>query len=278
MVDIAKVFGLPFAPPTVVEQLVKQRETGVIQPSVKAPFAPTVEGREAAAAYEERKAAAPAATAAVNGNGGGGGGITVRPWWDIFPKTPTEVVTRTLEEPVVSPVGGAAVVFKSITKQTGMRFLPAVIAAGGGFLVGRLFGGGSQELQQQQDLTQTPEVTVTPDQPTDVTVDPTIKSLLDIISELKIKAGAGEIDLGGGTVTGDVGTTEVINITNTYPTSYNIQKTYTITKPVQITKTVTTTTAAQEQEATQEQGMDLVTLAVISILGLIGYSMFKKRG
>ncbi|GAH08774.1 unnamed protein product, partial [marine sediment metagenome] len=41
-----------------------------------------------------------------------------------------------------------------------------------------------------------------------------------------------------------------------------------------ITKTVTTAA----QEATQEQGTDWITLAIIGILGLVGYSMFKKRG
>lgn len=238
--------------------------TGVILPAAPEPAAPEP---------------AEVSKAAVNG---GGGGITVRPWWDIFPKTPTEAVTRTLEEPVVTPAGGAAVVFKSITKQTGMRLLPLAGGAIGGFLFGRLFGGGgTQELQQELDqtLTQEPEVTVTPEMPVDVGVDPTIQTLLDYITKQQLAIDAGEYDIGAGAVTGDIGTSTITNITNTYPTHINIQRTITETYPTQITVTKTITQAAQaaSQEATQEQGTDWITLALIGIAGLIGWQFLKQR-
>lgn len=209
-------------------------------------------------------------------NGGGGGGITVRPWWDIFPKTPTEVVERTLAEPAV--VAPAAVVSKTILKLGGAGLLAGGV---GGFLFGRFFGGGgTQELQQEQeaDLTQEPDVTVTPDLPVDVGVDPTVQQLLDYITKQQLAIKAGEYDISG-TVTGDVGTSEITNITNTYPTHINIQRTITETYPTQITvtKTITEAAIAQAQEATQEQGTDWITVVLIAVAGLIGYSFLKKK-
>jgi len=41
------LFGLPFAPPEMQEILLEQRETGVVQEPIIAPFEPTVEGRAA---------------------------------------------------------------------------------------------------------------------------------------------------------------------------------------------------------------------------------------
>ncbi|GAI10956.1 unnamed protein product, partial [marine sediment metagenome] len=126
-----------------------------------------------------------------------------------------------------------------------------------GLLGGLLLGGGQE---QQQDITQTS--TVTPEMPVDVGVDPTIQLLLDIITKQQLAAGAGEIDIGAGAIiTGDVGTSEITNITNTYTTSINIQKTITETYPTQITKTVT----VASQEAKQEGGMNILAIAAIVV-------------
>lgn len=63
-----------------------------------------------------------------------------------------------------SPVGIGAVGAASTLKIKGLKMLPAILGGGAGFLLGRLFGGSSQE--QQQDITQSghQEATVTPTQ------------------------------------------------------------------------------------------------------------------
>jgi len=165
------------------------------------------------------------------------------------------------EDIQIAPVGGVV---------SGLsRVALGVVAGGVGFLGGLLFGGGQE---QQQQIQQTPNVTVTPAQPTDVVVSPLTKFLMDIIQRQQIQAGGGAIDISGGTM-GDVGTSEITNITNTYPTTINIQKTLTETYPTQITVTKTVTTAAQE--ATQERGLDLMGIAVVAVAGILGFSMLK---
>ncbi|GAI35871.1 unnamed protein product, partial [marine sediment metagenome] len=157
--------------------------------------------------------------------------------------------------------GGVGAVSKTIFKLGG-----AGLAAGGigGFLLGGLLGGGKQE----QDIDQTVTPTIIPEMPVDVGVDPMIKMLLDIITKQQLQAGAGEIDIGAGAkIAGDVGTSEITNITNTYPTSISIQKTITETYPTQITVTKTITGASQE--AKQEGswiGIAIAAIAAIFIL------------
>lgn len=202
--------------------------------------------------------------------------MIIKPWWDIFPTTPKEVVERTITEPAVVPIP-AAVVSKTILKMGALPLLGGVL---GGTLLARVFGGGAAPQTQEQDITQTPTVTptVTPDLPVDVGVSPIAQALMDIITKQQLAAGAGEIDIGeSAVITGDVGTSEITNITNTYPTSINIQKTITQTYPTQITKTITYTATGAAQEAKQEQGADLVTIALIAVAGLIGWQFLKGR-
>lgn len=70
------------------------------------------------------------------------------------PKTPAEFITAGLQTPAPVPVGGgAAVVFKSITKTAGSKLGGALLAGGAAGLIGASLLGGSKQ-EQQQELTQ----------------------------------------------------------------------------------------------------------------------------
>ncbi|GAI10823.1 unnamed protein product [marine sediment metagenome] len=102
-----------------------------------------------------------------------GGGITVKPWWDIFPKDVPSAISRGLETPTLAPVGAVS---KTIYKLGAGGLLAGGV---GGFILGGLFGGGQE---QQQDIDQDPtvipivdpDVTPTIITPITPTIDPTI--------------------------------------------------------------------------------------------------------
>jgi hypothetical protein len=213
----------------------------------------------------------------------------IRPWWDLFPKTPTEAIKATIETPTVATggVGGiGATVFKHITKTTGTRLLPLGLAAGGGFLAASLFGGGGkQEIKPEQKTTVTPkqeaeqrlkqaqeqyirdliarfkarlDVRVTPE----VTVQP------DIIPKYDIRDISGSVDIGG-----------VTHITRTYTHTVSGidqlalgQIAEALQRPLQIPSQITVTTPEQKTEATQMNTgiLALIAAAAIVIFGIGG--------
>lgn len=175
----------------------------------------------------------------------GGGGITVRPWWDILPANIPAVISRGLETPIISPVGAVS---KTIFKIGGM----AGFAALGGFILGGLFGGGGS---QEQDITQEPEVTVTPVVTPIVT--PTIAPTITPDIDTDIYApGAGDINV----------TTYQNTIT------YNMQRTYTKT----ITPVITHTVTGASQEAKQEGGSNWIGIAIAALAAILILPKFFK--
>ena len=163
-------------------------------------------------------------------------------------------------------------VMKPISKS-----IPAIGGVAGGvlgFLGGLLLGGRGQEQDQQQESSVAP--VVTPTQTTDV--NPSISNLLELF--LKIR-NTQDTEVGGQdtniTLTGGHGgrvfykspITTTSNITNTTYNTSNIQNTITNT----LQKTVTSAISYQGQEATQEQGLDLLTIALI---GGIAFLIMKE--
>lgn len=180
-----------------------------------------------------------------------------------IPPTLEGAVESTLMTPAVS--GGGALIgggTKIITK-TGTKFLPVIGGAIAGLFAGRLLGGGGQE----QEMTVTP--TVTPTQTTDVS------PYLDIITRLTnmihqtttVTPTIGDIT--GSHITGGVGSTQ------TQETVYNISNIITRTIQPTITTSHQTTTTTTSAGQTAEQGLDLLTIALIGGIGLLAYGMFK---
>lgn len=191
--------------------------------------------------------------------------VYVKPWWEIFPTTPTEVIERTIEEPAIAPAG--AVVSKSILKLGAGGLLASGI---GGFLLARFFGGGAAPQEQEQDIVQEP--TVTP------TVIPTVIPQIDheIVPTIKptiVPTIEPTIDVSGVTTARDIGTTTTNTIT------YNIQPTITrtITETITTTITPTYTLTGASQEASQQQGLDLLQIAIVGALALGGIYLFKRK-
>lgn len=174
----------------------------------------------------------------------GGGGITVKPWWDIFPKDIPAAISRGLETPTLVPVGAVS---KTIFKLGAGGLLAGGV---GGFILGGLLGGGGQE--QQQDITQEPTViptvipTVTP------TIEPTITP--EIVTDIYAPDAR-----------------DIYAITHQNTITYNMQRTRTTT----ITPTYTWTGA--EQEAKQEKGTDWVIIAAIAAAVLFLPKLLKGK-
>lgn len=185
---------------------------------------------------------------------GGGGGITVKPWWEKFPSDVGGMISGTLATPIVSPIG----LFKAPVK-TVIKYGGGALLGFGGFLLGSLFGGGGQ--QQQQDITQIPTVTPTVTPIVIPTVIPTIEPTITPTIEPNIYAP---------------GARDITQYMTTNTITHNIQETHTTT--ITPTKTITYTVTGASQEAEQKGGLDLFSLAIVGILGLVGFSMFKKGG
>ena len=163
---------------------------------------------------------------------------------------------KTLQQAIQSSAQAPAMV-------GGVISTPAKIGLGvlGGLLGGAfLFGGGGQE--QEQEAVVTP--TLTPTQ--EVDVSPTLRSILDLLTHIRTVSQA-DVQVTGGTVMGSIASPVTTTITAPYTYQPQITETYNIQESLQITH------VGQEQRA--EQGLDLVKLALIGIIGLIGYGIVK---
>lgn len=171
-----------------------------------------------------------------------------------FPTSIGEWWERSLLTPTLSPIGLVKAPMKTIIKYGGVG-----LGAIGGFILASLFGGGQE---QQQEITQAPDVDATQDTP--VSVNPLMELLNKIFTAQTQKGGGGDIDIIGDT-TGGVGNVYQYEISQPYTYTYSPQTTTTITKPTQITKTV----SIAGQEAKQEQGIGLLEIAILggAILG-----------
>lgn len=188
---------------------------------------------------------------------GGGGGFNWNPTGRTLPTTPEEVVQANIN---ASAIGGAGSVISVPS-----RFVAPIVGSGLGLLAGLLLFGGKG---QEQDVTVTP--TVTPTQTVDFTP---IQELLNKILTNQSNQTDTEIDLGGDSaytnVSGYIGSP--ITQTDTYSEVNNIvnEIQYAISNANQTTTTTTTTSQIQEQ------GLDLITLALIGVGGFIAVEVLK---
>lgn len=195
----------------------------------------------------------------INGNGldvspvptGGGGFMTIKPWWEMLPGSIPEMITRTVETPIVSPIGAVS---KTIFKIGGMAGFTAL----GGFVLGSLLGGGGTQ-EQDQELIQAPDIDVEPD--VDVGVDTTQVPSITPAIDTDIYAPEGR---------------DVILNTTTNSIIYNIARTHTTT--ITPTKTVTITGATQAQEAKQEDGSSWITIAAVVLGAVLFLPKILKKG
>lgn len=197
----------------------------------------------------------------------------VKPWWDIFPSTPKEAVKRTLDEPVVSPVGLFGIGAKKIViKQIGGRLFPILGGAAGGFLLSRLFGGGGGVQEQKQEATIAPIITPTQDveipiiqQPKQITYAPvttTTTTDIDYSPVTSLFAGG---DIGYSGAPFQVGTSTIPTVSPALAVS---------AEPYLPQITIVPSMIGQQQEATQKP--DNTLLLVIGAVA-IG-AMFLMKG
>lgn len=182
----------------------------------------------------------------------------------VIPETPEKIIESTIATPGVGGVGGVAAIPK--------KFIAPLVGTGIGVGLGALLFGGGQTQDQQQEATITPTVTPT----VDTTQNPTIAQLLEIINRMQQTSqsttGVGDIGGGGYTYVGaPIGTTETQSIIYniTAPVTHSYQTT--LAETHQTTTTTTTTT----QEAAQKQGLDLVTIAIIGGIAILGMGVLK---
>ena len=209
-------------------------------------------------------------------------------------RSPALFLKGALETPTIAAGAPAAVVFKSITKATGLRAGSALLGVGGGLVLGSLLtGGGKQEqkqtaaqkLQQRQEqrqrasidamlkefkgrIAQKAEARAAGAAEATIGITPTIAPTYDIVA-------GGNVEIGGITTQTDTATT-TINVTGLTQEQYSAQIGQLLTTmqtALQSAKQQPIIT--QTQEARQEGGTNWALLAVVAVLGAM--FIFKRK-
>lgn len=205
-------------------------------------------------------------------------------------KSPTEFIKASMETPTFGAGGTAATVFKSITKQSGMKLLPTLIVGGGALVAGSLLSGGGKQEQKQtaaQDLKQQQEqklaaalkatlgkyraeakLKAEAEQVVDIApiITPTVTPTYDVTA-------GGDVDIGGVTTTTRTATTNISEISQGLTAAQVGQLLESRQEAAQVA--IQMPAISQTQEAKQEGGINWGIIAIAA--AAIAYFVFKGK-